>query len=96
MHSGHSCTDQAPTAVGNGACPAMADREPHCDEVIVNWIGGTRFAAKRGMTGVAGNIYAGLHEFGDMAFMLHFLRAGDLLADVGQYRQLHSPGIGRH
>ena len=32
------------------------------DEVIVDWIAGTRFAARRGMTGVTGNIYAGLHE----------------------------------
>jgi FkbM family methyltransferase len=53
------------------------------DEVIINWIGGARFAARRGMTGVTGNIYAGLHEFADMAFVLHFLRAGDLFADVG-------------
>ena len=53
------------------------------NEVIVDWIGGARFAARRGMTGVTGNIYAGLHEFADMAFVLHFLRAGDLFADVG-------------
>jgi FkbM family methyltransferase len=53
------------------------------DEVIVDWIAGTRFAARRGMTGVTGNIYAGLHEFADMAFVLHFLRPGDLFADVG-------------
>jgi FkbM family methyltransferase len=53
------------------------------DEVIVNWIGGTRFVARHGMTGITGNIYAGLHEFADMAFVLHFLRQGDLFADVG-------------
>jgi FkbM family methyltransferase len=53
------------------------------DEVIVDWIGGTRFVARRGMTGVTGNIYAGLHEFADMAFVLHLLRPGDLFADVG-------------
>jgi FkbM family methyltransferase len=52
-------------------------------EVIIDWIGGTRFAARRGMTGVTGNVYAGLHEFADMAFVLHFLRAGDMFADVG-------------
>ena len=52
------------------------------DEVIVDWIGGTRLAA-RGMTGVTGNIYAGPHEFADMAFVLHFLRSSDLFADVG-------------
>ncbi len=53
------------------------------DEVLVEWIGGARFAARRGMTGVTGNIYTGLHEFADMAFVLHFLRADDLFADVG-------------
>jgi FkbM family methyltransferase len=53
------------------------------DEVIVDWIGGARLAARRGMTGVTGNIYAGLHEFADMAFVLHFLRSSDLFADVG-------------
>ena len=52
-------------------------------EVIVHWIGGTRLAARRGMTGLTGNIYAGLHEFADMAFLLHFLRPSDLFADVG-------------
>ena len=53
------------------------------DEVIVPWIGSVRLAARRGMTGVTGNVYAGLHEFADMAFMLHFLRPGDLFVDVG-------------
>jgi FkbM family methyltransferase len=53
------------------------------NEVIVDWIGGARLAARRGMTGVTGNIYAGLHEFADMAFVLHFLRSSDLFADVG-------------
>ncbi len=61
----------------------MAYRKPHQDEVIVHWIGGTRLAARRGMTGLTGNIYAGLHEFADMAFLLHFLRPSDLFADVG-------------
>ena len=35
------------------------------------------------MTGATGNIYAGLHEFNDMAFCLHLLRSGDLFVDVG-------------
>jgi FkbM family methyltransferase len=52
-------------------------------EVIVPWIGGMRLAARRGMTGATGNIYAGLHEFADMAFTLHFLRPDDLFLDVG-------------
>jgi len=52
-------------------------------EVIVPWVDGTRLAARRGMTGATGNIYAGLHEFADMAFTLHFLRPDDLFLDVG-------------
>jgi precorrin-6B methylase 2 len=35
------------------------------------------------MTGATGNIYAGLHEFADMAFTLHFLRPDDLFLDIG-------------
>jgi len=35
------------------------------------------------MTGATGNVYCGLHEFADMAFVLHFLRASDLFVDVG-------------
>jgi len=53
------------------------------DEVVVPWIEGARLAVRRGMTGASGNIYAGLHEFADMAFLLHFLRRGDIFADVG-------------
>lgn len=37
----------------------------------------------KGMTGATGNIYAGLHEFKDMAFLLHFLRKEDSFADIG-------------
>src|SRR6476469_5615627 len=53
------------------------------DEVIVPWIGSIRLAVRRGMTGATGNVYAGLHEFADMAFTLHFLRPNDLFLDVG-------------
>jgi len=35
------------------------------------------------MTGATGNIYCGLHEYQDMALVLHALRPGDLFADVG-------------
>jgi FkbM family methyltransferase len=52
-------------------------------EVIVPWVNGIRLAARCGMTGATGNIYAGLHEFADMAFTLHFLRPDDLFLDVG-------------
>jgi FkbM family methyltransferase len=35
------------------------------------------------MTGATGNIYCGLHEFEDMAFLLHMLRPDDLFIDIG-------------
>lgn len=52
-------------------------------EIIVPWVGGLSLAAHRGMSGATGNIYAGLHEYCDMFFLLHFLRQGDLFFDVG-------------
>ncbi|MBS1528942.1 MAG: FkbM family methyltransferase, partial [Bacteroidetes bacterium] len=42
-----------------------------------------RFYARKGLTGITGNIYAGLHEFNDMAFLLLFLRPDDLFYDIG-------------
>jgi FkbM family methyltransferase len=35
------------------------------------------------MHGATGNIYLGLHEFDEMTFVLHALRASDLFVDVG-------------
>ena len=52
-------------------------------EVVVSWIGDQKLAVRRGMTGATGNIYAGVHEFSDMMFLLHFLKSGDLFLDIG-------------
>jgi FkbM family methyltransferase len=52
-------------------------------QVVHEWVGGCRFLVKRGETGLTGNIYNGLHEFADMAFVLHFVRPGDWFFDVG-------------
>jgi FkbM family methyltransferase len=52
-------------------------------EIEYPWIHGSKLRVRRGMTGATGNIYCGLHEFVDMAFLLHFLRLGDLFVDVG-------------
>ena len=38
---------------------------------------------EKGMTGATGNIYTGLLEFSDMAFVLHALKSNDLFADLG-------------
>lgn len=38
---------------------------------------------KRSMTSATGNLYCGLQDFEEMAFLLHFLRKEDLFIDVG-------------
>lgn len=47
------------------------------------WVGGSTLLGRSGMTGVTGNIYYGLHEFVEMAFIALLLRPGDLFADIG-------------
>jgi len=50
---------------------------------INNWVNGTRLIAHAGETGATGNIYCGLHEFADMAFVMHVVNQDDLFIDVG-------------
>lgn len=50
---------------------------------VVDFVNGTRLLVARGMSGATGNVYCGLHEFEDMAFVLHLLRSGDGFVDVG-------------
>ncbi len=52
-------------------------------ELIVPFIGDSKFIVKKGRTGLTGNLYSGLHEFYDMAFLLHYLRPNDVFFDVG-------------
>jgi FkbM family methyltransferase len=47
------------------------------------YLAGVSFYARKGLTGITGNIYTGLHEFNDMAFLLHFLRPDDVFFDIG-------------
>lgn len=54
---------------------------PH--EKQVKFVHSTKFWAKKGWTGVTGNIYSGLHDFSEMGFLLHFLRKDDLFIDAG-------------
>ncbi len=67
-------------------------------ERVMPWIGESKLVVRRGMTGATGNIYCGLHEFPDMAFLLHCLRAGDVFVDaganVGSYTVLASAVVG--
>jgi FkbM family methyltransferase len=51
--------------------------------VAVPLSGDIHILAAPGMPGATGAVYLGLHEYEDMAFVLHFLRPGDLFVDVG-------------
>jgi len=51
--------------------------------IDVPFVNQSRLRVSRGMTGLTGNIYTGLHEFESMGFLLHCLRSNDLFADVG-------------
>jgi FkbM family methyltransferase len=52
-------------------------------EVEIDWIENSKLIASNGMSGATGNIYCGLHEFVDMAFLLNLLRPEDLFIDIG-------------
>jgi FkbM family methyltransferase len=43
----------------------------------------SKFIIWKGLTGATGNLYCGLMEYDDMAFLLHFLRPTDLFIDIG-------------
>lgn len=51
--------------------------------ILCDWIEGSRLLVRRGDAGLTCNLYCGLFEFDDMAFLLHYLRPGDLFLDVG-------------
>lgn len=51
--------------------------------VAKHFVDRTRLLVGRGMTGATQNIYCGLHELEDMAFVLHALRESDGFVDVG-------------
>jgi FkbM family methyltransferase len=66
--------------------------------LLVPFVGATRIYVGVGCTGANGNYYWGLHEFADMAFVLHYLRREDLFIDVGanigSYTLLASGAVG--
>jgi FkbM family methyltransferase len=61
--------------------------------VIMPWLEGSSLVVETGMTGATGNLYCGLHEFNDMALVLHFFGGGpgmflDVGANIGSYSVL--------
>lgn len=51
--------------------------------LAVPFVEGTWLLAEPGMAGATGNWYCGLHEYQDMAFVLHVLRPDDHFLDIG-------------
>lgn len=51
--------------------------------IVYDWVNNSRFLVRRGETGLTGNVYAGLHEFAEMGYLLHALRSDELFVDVG-------------
>lgn len=51
--------------------------------IEARWVNESHLLARRGLNGVTGNLYYGLHEFVEMAFVAMLMRQDDLFADVG-------------
>jgi FkbM family methyltransferase len=51
--------------------------------VVYPWVNGSKVIVRPGETGVTGNVYCGLHEFADMAYLLHVTTPADVFVDIG-------------
>lgn len=67
---------------------------------LVPFVNDTRLLVALGDAGATGDIYTGLYEYCDCAFLLHLLRPSDLFVDIGAnvgvYTVLASGVIGAH
>lgn len=52
-------------------------------KLVVDWVNDTKFLVSKGETGLTGNLYCGLNEYDDMAFLLHYLAEDDTFYDIG-------------
>ena len=52
-------------------------------KVVYNWISDSRMIVQPGETGFTLNIYCGLQDFPEMAYVLHVLSPDDLFVDIG-------------
>lgn len=50
---------------------------------VCQFVEESKLFISKGMKGATGNIYCGLLEFEEMAFVLHLLRPGELIGDIG-------------
>ena len=52
-------------------------------QIAFTWINGLKLLIRKGDAGLVANIYFGLCEFQESAFLLHFLRKEDVFVDIG-------------
>ena len=52
-------------------------------DIVYEWIEGVKFFVRPGEVGLTQNIYCGLQEFSEMAYVLHVLQTDDLFIDIG-------------
>lgn len=50
---------------------------------VMPFVPPTRLLVHRGLSSATANLYAGLTDFAEMGFVLHLLRPGDLMGDIG-------------
>ena len=65
--------------------------------IIFDWVDGSKFILQKGEKGLSGNLYCGLMEHEDMAFLLHYLESDNDFYDIGanavSYTHLTLPTI---
>jgi FkbM family methyltransferase len=81
--AGHPLNQAAPAAALGRYLKWQVGSRLLPDGAVVPFVENTRLLVRRGMLGATGNLYCGLHEFEDMALVLHALRPGDLFVDIG-------------
>lgn len=64
--------------------------------IIYPFTNKAKLIISKSMAGATGNLYCGLHEYNDMAFLLHFLRKTDLFIDIGANIGSYSILAGAH
>jgi len=52
-------------------------------KIVHPWIDGARVIVQNGDQGMTGNLYCGLHEYADMAYLLHVIGSADCFVDIG-------------